>query len=246
MLEALGVDTSKTFSLIETGEALERGDEPSPTRSSVLVRLSHSHIRIGSFQRLAYLREDASGMRRLLDYTIADLHAGRLARGRGGAGRRVPGAGLRRRRPHWARSGWRRASSTACSTPTTSTSPARASTTAPGASCRPTIPASPPPISTRPGLYAFGRQPEALLWNLARLGRVPAAAAPDRRSWRRRSPPTGRVAAGAAARPCCAASACVPAGEERDAGAGRRALQLPAGDPGAVRADLLRLARRVC
>lgn len=30
MLEALGVRTSRTFSLIETGEALERGDEPSP------------------------------------------------------------------------------------------------------------------------------------------------------------------------------------------------------------------------
>jgi uncharacterized protein YdiU (UPF0061 family) len=28
MLEALGVETSKTFSLIETGEALERNDEP--------------------------------------------------------------------------------------------------------------------------------------------------------------------------------------------------------------------------
>ncbi len=40
MLEALGVETSKSFSLIETGEALERGDEPSPTRSAVLVRLS--------------------------------------------------------------------------------------------------------------------------------------------------------------------------------------------------------------
>ena len=40
MLEALGVDTSKSFSLVETGEALERNDEPSPTRSSVLVRLS--------------------------------------------------------------------------------------------------------------------------------------------------------------------------------------------------------------
>src|SRR3546814_4832962 len=33
MLEALGVNTSKTFSLIETGEELARGDEPSPTRS---------------------------------------------------------------------------------------------------------------------------------------------------------------------------------------------------------------------
>jgi uncharacterized protein YdiU (UPF0061 family) len=55
MLEAQGVDTSKTLSVIETGEALERNDEPSPTRSAVLVRLSHGHIRIGTFQRLAAL-----------------------------------------------------------------------------------------------------------------------------------------------------------------------------------------------
>jgi len=59
MLEALRVNTSKALSLIETGEALVRGDEPSPTRSSVLVRLQHSHIRFGTFQRLAYFeRED--------------------------------------------------------------------------------------------------------------------------------------------------------------------------------------------
>ncbi|MEQ1769950.1 MAG: protein adenylyltransferase SelO family protein [Devosia sp.] len=70
MLEALGVDTSKSFSLIETGEDLERHDEPSPTRSSVLVRLSHSHIRIGTFQRLSFNRDEAN-LRRLLDYTIA-------------------------------------------------------------------------------------------------------------------------------------------------------------------------------
>jgi serine/tyrosine/threonine adenylyltransferase len=55
MLEALGVETSKTFSVIETGEALHRGDEPSPTRSAVLVRLNHSHMRIGNFQRLKRL-----------------------------------------------------------------------------------------------------------------------------------------------------------------------------------------------
>ncbi len=55
MLQALGVETSRTFSLIETGEALHRGDEPSPTRSAVMVRLNHGHIRIGSFQRLATL-----------------------------------------------------------------------------------------------------------------------------------------------------------------------------------------------
>ncbi|WP_296679049.1 protein adenylyltransferase SelO family protein [Novosphingobium sp.] len=59
MLEALGVNTSKTFSVIETGEDLFRQDEPSPARSAVLVRLNHGHIRIGSFQRLAYLGEDA-------------------------------------------------------------------------------------------------------------------------------------------------------------------------------------------
>jgi len=52
-LEALGVPTSRSFSLVETGEALERNDEPSPTRAAVLTRLSHSHIRFGTFQRLA-------------------------------------------------------------------------------------------------------------------------------------------------------------------------------------------------
>jgi serine/tyrosine/threonine adenylyltransferase len=70
MLEALGVNTSKSLSLFETGEELLRGDEPSPTRSSVLVRLSHSHIRFGTFQRLAYLR-DAPRLERLLSYTTA-------------------------------------------------------------------------------------------------------------------------------------------------------------------------------
>lgn len=69
MLEALGVETSKTFSLIETGEALERNDEPSPTRSSVMVRLSHGHIRIGTFQRLATLREPEN-MEKLVAYSL--------------------------------------------------------------------------------------------------------------------------------------------------------------------------------
>ena len=69
MLEALGVPTSKSFSLIETGEALERGDEPSPTRSAVLTRLSHSHIRFGTFQRLAFL-ERADLMGGLLDHIV--------------------------------------------------------------------------------------------------------------------------------------------------------------------------------
>lgn len=73
MLEALGVNTSKTFSLIETGEELMRGDEPSPTRSAVMVRLSHSHIRIGSFQRVA-AEGDTAFMQQLIDYCLTQLY----------------------------------------------------------------------------------------------------------------------------------------------------------------------------
>ncbi len=73
MLEALGVETSKSFSLIETGEALERNDEPSPTRSAVLVRLGHGHIRIGSFQRLAALGLHDE-LRRLVAYSLEALY----------------------------------------------------------------------------------------------------------------------------------------------------------------------------
>ncbi|MXP24524.1 YdiU family protein [Altererythrobacter indicus] len=72
MLEALGAYTSKTFSVVETGEDLWRGDEPSPTRSAVMVRLSHSHIRIGSFQRLAVLEED-DHLRALVDYCLTQF-----------------------------------------------------------------------------------------------------------------------------------------------------------------------------
>ncbi|HEX8224190.1 MAG TPA: YdiU family protein [Allosphingosinicella sp.] len=69
MLEGLGAETSKSFSLVETGEALERNDEPSPTRSAVLVRLQHSHIRIGTFQRLAYFQETGN-LAKLTDYCL--------------------------------------------------------------------------------------------------------------------------------------------------------------------------------
>ncbi len=73
MLEALNVPTSRTLSLIETGEELVRGDEPSPTRSAVMVRLSHGHIRIGTFQRLAYL-QDEDGMRAAVGYVLRNLY----------------------------------------------------------------------------------------------------------------------------------------------------------------------------
>jgi serine/tyrosine/threonine adenylyltransferase len=64
-----GVRTSRCLSLIETGEALYRGDEPSPTRSSVMVRFSRSHIRFGAFERLhALQRPDL--VRPLLEHVI--------------------------------------------------------------------------------------------------------------------------------------------------------------------------------
>lgn len=69
MLHRLGVRTSRCLSLIETGESLWRGDEPSPTRSSVMVRFSRSHIRFGTFERLHYLgRKDL--IQKLLDHVI--------------------------------------------------------------------------------------------------------------------------------------------------------------------------------
>lgn len=56
-LHRLGVSTSRTLSLVETGEDLWRGDEPSPTRSSVMVRLARTHLRFGSCERLLHQRE---------------------------------------------------------------------------------------------------------------------------------------------------------------------------------------------
>ncbi len=72
-LHHLGVLTSRCLSLIETGEALWRGDEPSPTRSSVMVRFSRSHIRFGTFERLHYLkRQDL--IQKLLDHVIEQYY----------------------------------------------------------------------------------------------------------------------------------------------------------------------------
>ncbi|MBD1936803.1 YdiU family protein [Microcoleus sp. FACHB-68] len=69
MLHRMGVKTSRCLCLIETGEQLWRGDEPSPTRSSVMVRFSRSHIRFGTFERLHYFkRKDL--IEKLLNHVI--------------------------------------------------------------------------------------------------------------------------------------------------------------------------------
>jgi uncharacterized protein YdiU (UPF0061 family) len=72
-LHNLGVRTSRCLSLIETGEQLWRGDEPSPTRSSVMVRFSRSHIRFGTFERLHnFKRPDL--IQKLLDHVIEQYY----------------------------------------------------------------------------------------------------------------------------------------------------------------------------
>jgi uncharacterized protein YdiU (UPF0061 family) len=68
-LHQLGVTTSRCLSMIETGEELWRGDEPSPTRSSVMVRFSRSHIRFGTFERLRYIQRPDLILN-LLDHVI--------------------------------------------------------------------------------------------------------------------------------------------------------------------------------
>src|SRR4029453_5802307 len=63
----------KPFALVKTGEKLVRGAEPSPTRSAVLTRLSHGHIRIGTFQRLAAFGE-AENIAKLVSYCLEHLY----------------------------------------------------------------------------------------------------------------------------------------------------------------------------
>jgi len=68
-LHQMGVRTSRCLSMIETGESLWRGDEPSPTRSAVMVRFSRSHIRFGTFERFHYI-ERPDLIKKLLDHVI--------------------------------------------------------------------------------------------------------------------------------------------------------------------------------
>ncbi|MUG94204.1 YdiU family protein [Scytonema sp. UIC 10036] len=72
-LHHMGVRTSRCLSMIETGLSLWRGDEPSPTRSSVIVRMNRSHIRFGTFERLHYIRRPDLA-RKLLDHVIEQYY----------------------------------------------------------------------------------------------------------------------------------------------------------------------------
>lgn len=168
MLEAQGVKTSKILSLFETGEDLTRTDEPSPTRSAVLVRQQHAHIRFGTFQRhAAHERPDL--IRKLIDHCgeayypdILDLDeseraAALLAHVVQASARLVAG---------WMSAGFVHGVLNTDNCVVTGESfdygPWRF------------VPASIPGFTAayfdQQGLYCFGRQPEAIGWNLAQLG----------------------------------------------------------------------------
>lgn len=80
MLEALGVPTSRAFCVVETGDELVRNDEPSPTRAAVLTRLGHSHVRIGTFQRHAYERA-TDRLEALVNHSLDHYHADLFGKG---------------------------------------------------------------------------------------------------------------------------------------------------------------------
>lgn len=65
--------TSHTFSIVETAEKLVRHDEPSPTRSAVMFRLSRGHIRIGNFQR-ALFYQNKENIFKLMDYSLKNFY----------------------------------------------------------------------------------------------------------------------------------------------------------------------------
>ncbi len=167
MLEALGVNTSKAFSLIETGEQLARHDEPSPARASVLVRLSHSHIRFGTFQRQAY-NGDADAIGKLVEYCVRHYHPSAA-----GADTAASAVGLLREvvaatadlTASWMSAGFVHGVLNSDNMVVTGESfdygPWRF------------LPYSDPSFTAayfdEQGLYAFGRQPSAALWNLSQL-----------------------------------------------------------------------------
>ncbi len=170
LLQARGVNTSRTLSVIETHEALERRDEPSPTRSAVLVRLSHSHIRFGTFQRLAYF-EDIDRLKRLCDYVVQTYpHPAHADHANNGPAAQVLAGAVRacaETLAGWMAAGFVHGVLNTDNMNITGESfdygPWRF------------LPAFDPNFVAayfdHGGLYAYGRQPEAVFWNLNQLAR---------------------------------------------------------------------------
>ena len=163
MLESQGVPTSRALSLIETGEALERGDEPSPTRSAVLVRLQHSHVRFGTFQRAAYF-ERADMIATLIEH-VRSLYHPQVAAGDAPGLLAAIVAASARLTARWIAAGFVHGVLNTDNLNVTGESfdygPWRF------------LPHYDPGFTAayfdKTSLYAFGRQPEAVFWNLTQL-----------------------------------------------------------------------------
>ena len=165
MLEALGVPTSRSFSMVETGEHLERGDEPSPTRSAVLVRLSWGHIRFGSFQRHAFF-EQPDRITALVDHVVETYYPQLAGEGdRPVAMLRAVVARGARLTAAWMAAGFvhgvLNTDNMNLSGESFDYGPYRF------------LPHNDPNFTAayfdHAGLYSFGRQPEAVFWNLQQL-----------------------------------------------------------------------------
>ncbi|WP_296820419.1 protein adenylyltransferase SelO family protein [Brevundimonas sp.] len=161
MLQALGVPTCRILSLVETGEELERHDEPSPTRGSVMVRLQHGHVRIGTFQRLAFF-ERSDLLAQLVEHVRATYHPD--AEGPAGVLRAVVGASARLV-ARWTAVGFVHGVLNTDNLNVTGESfdygPWR---------FLPQLDANfTAAYFDRIGLYSFGRQAEAVFWNLRQL-----------------------------------------------------------------------------
>jgi uncharacterized protein YdiU (UPF0061 family) len=184
LLETLGVYTSKSFSLAEAGEQLTRNDEPSPTRSAVLVRLSHGHIRFGTFERLARL-DERTALTRLCDFTM-EHYVPQLANGaRAGAPTTTVPEAL------FAEVAWRAATLAASwmaagfvhGVLTTDNMNVTGESFDYGPwRFLPTLdPLFPAAYFDHRSLYAYARQPEAVRWSLERLAEAIGAPVPTAR-----------------------------------------------------------------
>lgn len=65
-MHSLGVPTTRSLAVVETGQTVYRGES---LKGGILTRVAESHIRVGHFERFAYI-DDVEGLQKLVEYTI--------------------------------------------------------------------------------------------------------------------------------------------------------------------------------
>ena len=222
MLEALGVPTCRTFSLVGTGEELQRPDEPSPTRSSVMVRLSATNVRFGTFQRHAF-NGRADLIQILIDHVVETYYPD--LSGQEGAARAAPLLARVAQRSADLCARWMAAGFVHGVLNTDNLNIAGESF---DYGPYRFLPRNDPNFTAayfdQTGLYAFGRQPEAVLWNLNQLAGCFAMVAdkdPLVEALQAYGPAYRRALAGAMVRRL----GVLPRGEEEDVGLANAAFR---------------------